>query len=66
MSIPEIPSSKVLGFLFFGVILYIGSTYMNIIKPNFGLIGVWLSIILIVIAIIVQVGIWIQYFRKRY
>ena len=63
--IPEIPSSKILAFTFFGIILYIGSSYLNILQSDSSVIGMYFGLGLIVIGTIAQILSWIRYFNKK-
>lgn len=65
MTLPEIPSSKTLAFVFFGVILYIGSSYLNILEPNSSIVGIYFGLGLIVIGTCAQIIIWKRYFNKK-
>lgn len=64
VNLPEIPKSKTLGFLFFGVVLYLGSTYMNIQQPDSANSGIAISFILIFFGIFAQGMNWIIYWQK--
>jgi hypothetical protein len=66
VNIPEIPKSKTLGFLFLGIILYIGSSYLNILKADSSDIGIFFGIGIIVIASIAQIINWILYWHDYY
>ena len=66
VNMPEIPSSKTLAFVFLGVILYLGSLYLNNLESDFSTIGASFGLGLIIIGTIVQILHWIQYFRKKY
>ena len=58
-------SKKMPSFLALGIILYFGSTYLNILKENIATLGQVLGIIIIIIAFIVQIISWYRYFRKK-
>ncbi|NQV39926.1 MAG: hypothetical protein HQ505_05230 [Nitrosopumilus sp.] len=61
----KIPESKMLGFAFFGVVLYLGSTYLNIQQHESANLGVGLGIFLITISIDFQIISWkIKYISK--
>lgn len=65
MNMPEIPKSKTLGFVFLGIILYIGSSYLNILKSNSSDIGMYLGLAMIIGASIAQIVNWIRYWKKN-
>ena len=54
----QIPESKILGVMFLGIILYLGSAYLNLLKINSAYIGVGIGLILIISAFIVQILSW--------
>lgn len=56
---------KTTGFLFLGIILFLGSTYFNMLKENSADIGVHFSIIIIIISIIAQLINWLIYWGKE-
>ncbi len=64
-TLPEIPKSKTLGFLFIGSLLYLGSTYLNNQYSGSATLGIWLGILLIVIGIFAQITNWEIYWKKH-
>jgi len=58
-ALPAIPKRTTSAFAFIGVILYLGSTYLNILEKDSATLGIWGGILLIVIATIFQIIIWI-------
>ncbi len=65
LSLPEIPSSKTLGFAFLGILLYLGSTYLNILKSDSATFGLWLGIILIIVALFAQIINWVIFWNDQ-
>ena len=65
VNLPEIPKSKTLGFLFLGIVLYLGSTYLNMLKPDSAIIGIAFGIGLIIIGMFAQINNWIIYWNKK-
>lgn len=68
MTMPQIPESKTLAFVFLGIILYLGILYVNglnnVVIEIFNT-GVILGTVLIVIGIIAQILNFILYFKKK-
>ena len=58
-ALPQIPKRTTSAFLFLGILLYLGSTYMNFLKEDSAVLGIWIGITLIAIAIIFQIATWI-------
>jgi|GEM_PF-3426386 len=52
--VPAIPEGKILGILYSGILLYLGSSYLNIMKVNSADVGLYISMILIAIALVFQ------------
>lgn len=65
MKLPEIPAKKTTAFLFIGVLLYLGSTYLNIMQSGSASLGVPISEIVMVIAILAQVINWLGFWHKK-
>lgn len=57
--------SKSLGFLFLGIVLYLGSSYLNVLKGHSANFGVYLSIFIILIASISQIVNWFRYWQRN-
>lgn len=57
---------KTTAFLALGAILLIFSMYFNTTKENSSNIGVWISTIIIGIALCAQIVNWIIYWYKKY
>ena len=64
VNIPEIPKKKTIAFASLGIILYIGSSYLNILKTGSGDIGVYLGIGLIVVSTLAQIINWIRFWKE--
>jgi hypothetical protein len=61
-NIAHLPEKKTSLFLIAGVVLYLGSAYLNTLKVDLAnLIGLFLGGLLIVISIIAQIKLWYRY-----
>lgn len=65
MELPQIPKSKILGFIFLGILLYLGSLYLNILKVGIADIGVGFGLLLIGLGMVAQIINWRIYFSNK-
>ncbi len=65
VKIPEIPESKPLAVIFLGIVLYIGTSYLNVLASVSIDAGILFGLGLIVIGIIAQIINWVLYFYER-
>jgi hypothetical protein len=63
--ISKLPEKKTSMFLFGGVILYLGSVYLNTLKPDSAWWGVLIGIGLIVLAASVQIALWVLFIKRK-
>ena len=61
MSVPPIPRKTTPAFALIGVILFLGSTYLNTIKENSADIGIGIGIAMIFFALFFQIMFWLVY-----
>jgi len=59
--IPPIPRKTTPAFALIGVMLYLGSTYLNTLKENSADIGIGIGIAMIFFALIFQIIFWVVY-----
>lgn len=65
VEINKLFESKVLGILLLGIILYLGSVYLNIQKENSAEIGIYFSEALILVSFIFQIIMWTRYLDRK-
>lgn len=65
MAIPEWPDKKTSIFVVSGIVLYLGSSYLNVLKADSGTWGVWIGLLLIVVATAAQIKNWFDYWNKK-
>lgn len=65
LHIPKISEKKTIAFASLGIILYLGSVYLNILKTSSAAdIGMYSGIGLIILASLAQIKNWLIYWKK--
>lgn len=65
VKLPEIPVKKTTAFLFLGILLYLGSAYLNILQGGSASLGIPISEAVMAIAILAQVINWLGFWHKK-
>ncbi|MHB8602006.1 MAG: hypothetical protein ACYC6W_09625 [Nitrosotalea sp.] len=64
INLPKISDKKTIAFVSLGIILYLGSAYLNILKTSSADIGVYSGIGLIILGSLAQIKNWLIYWKK--
>lgn len=65
INLPDMLKKKTTGFLFLGILLFLGSSYINTLKTGSADFGIYTSIVIIFISIFAQFINWLKFWRKK-
>jgi hypothetical protein len=65
VELPSFPKEKTSIFIISGILLYLGSSYLNILKSDSATLGIWMGVLLILIGAIAQIKNWFYYWEQK-